>query len=107
MKSLVLRSCILGPYVPLRTSSKRKRVANELCSVLHNLSIKLCKLTIQYLDLAFDTPIIIYFVIKKDVTNPSVMFTIPYYNGISADPVRIYYILFKNHSNYFAASASI
>ena len=34
MKSLVLWSCILGPYVPLRTSSKRKRVANE-CTLYH------------------------------------------------------------------------
>ena len=34
MKSLVLRSCTLGPYVPLRTSSKRKRVANE-CALYH------------------------------------------------------------------------
>gem|GEM_PF-5765554 len=34
MKSLVLRSCILGPYVPLRTSSKRKRVANVRSYVL-------------------------------------------------------------------------
>ena len=31
MKSLALWPCILGPYVPLRTSSKRERVANELC----------------------------------------------------------------------------
>jgi len=34
MKSLVLRSCLLGPYVPLRTSSKRERVANERFYVL-------------------------------------------------------------------------
>ncbi|HEX3021193.1 MAG TPA: hypothetical protein VHP81_02220, partial [Lachnospiraceae bacterium] len=27
------RSCILGPYVPLRTSTKRERVANELCCI--------------------------------------------------------------------------
>jgi hypothetical protein len=33
LKSLVLRSCILGPYVPLRTSTKRERVANELCFI--------------------------------------------------------------------------
>jgi hypothetical protein len=34
MKSLVLRSRILWSYVPLRTSSKRKRVANEICFLL-------------------------------------------------------------------------
>jgi len=45
MKSLVLRSCILGPYVPLRTSSKRKRVANELYSASRNQEMILCKLT--------------------------------------------------------------
>ena len=33
MKSLVLRTRNLGSYVPLRTSSKRKRVANKLCLV--------------------------------------------------------------------------
>jgi hypothetical protein len=33
MKWLVLRSCILGPYVPLATSFKREHVANELCAV--------------------------------------------------------------------------
>ncbi len=38
MKSSVLRACILGPYVPLRTSFKRKRVADRLClsSLFHN-----------------------------------------------------------------------
>ncbi|GEM_PF-6887627 len=30
MKSLVLRLCIVEPYVPLRTESKRERVASEL-----------------------------------------------------------------------------
>ncbi len=35
MKSLVLWLCSLEPYVPLRTSAGRERVAIELCPVLH------------------------------------------------------------------------
>ncbi len=44
MKSSVLRACILGPYVPLRTSFKRKRVADKLCLPSHFHNICLCKM---------------------------------------------------------------
>ncbi len=39
MKSSVLRACILGPYVPLRTSFKRKRVAYKLYLPSHTPNI--------------------------------------------------------------------
>ncbi len=45
MKSSVLRSCILGPYVPLRTSFKRKRVAYKLCLTSHTHNTTVCKMT--------------------------------------------------------------
>ncbi len=48
MKSSLLRACTLGPYIPLRTSFKRKRVANELCLLTHSHSILLCKMTSDF-----------------------------------------------------------